>query len=204
MPRYLDVSAGMTFGRWTTIERAPSQKNSRGVRWKCTCECGRPFVILASRLLSGHSPGCRSCGKEKNGKPRADGPDHRTRSIWYNMLRRCDDPQHPSFERYGARGISVCDEWKVFCRFFSDMGRAPRGRTLDRIDNDGNYIPQNCQWSDRCQQTKNRSSTVHRDRLCGGHRQALLGSRQWCDGWRWLGRPGGCHARRRGKFNPGA
>ena len=72
------------------------------------------------------------------------------------MLKRCNDPKCNSFEHYGGRGISVCDEWKTFSNFLRDLGVRPEGKTLDRIDVNGNYAPGNCKWSSPKEQAQNK------------------------------------------------
>jgi hypothetical protein len=78
--------------------------------------------------------------------------------IWYGMIRRCCDRREPAFERYGGRGIGVCDRWRHdFMAFLSDMGPRPApGYSLDRVDNDGSYTPENCRWATRFLQSQNR------------------------------------------------
>jgi hypothetical protein len=74
------------------------------------------------------------------------------------MIRRCENPSHKSYKDYGARGIKVCDRWKSFDAFFSDMGKAPAGLSIDRIDTNGNYEPGNCRWTTQKVQQNNRRS----------------------------------------------
>lgn len=78
---------------------------------------------------------------------------------WINMLTRCTNERNSHYGFYGARGISVCDRWKTFSDFLADMGEKPKGMSLDRIDNDGNYEPGNCRWATHRTQSRNRRST---------------------------------------------
>lgn len=99
---------------------------------------------MASRIKHGGYVG----GKER--------VEHYT---WRSMLQRCKNPAHKYYDRYGGRGITVCDRWMLYENFLADMGTPPVGGTLDRIDNDKGYYPQNCRWATRSEQQKNKSST---------------------------------------------
>jgi len=92
-------------------------------------------------------------GNYKFGRPTIE---YRTYRIWNAMLQRCTNPKQVSYERYGARGIKVCERWiHSFDNFLSDMGEMPPGRSIDRIDTNGNYEPSNCRWATIKEQNRN-------------------------------------------------
>lgn len=124
-------------------------------RWICKCKCGNKCVVRSPGLKSGRT---KSCGCRKRGCNIKHGLSYTPQyHVWDNMLRRCTNPQHPSFHNYGGRGIAVCERWRSFAQFWKDMCSGYRpGLTLEREDNNKGYTPQNCRWATWGEQALNK------------------------------------------------
>lgn len=129
--------------------------------FRCECDCGGEKIVKMGCLKNGYTSSCGCLWREQAIKniPRThEMSASREYWIWKSMKARCLNPNNASFNRYGGRGISVCERWMKFDNFYSDMGDAPSRLTLDRKDNNGNYEPGNCRWATYKQQQRNRSS----------------------------------------------
>lgn len=155
---------GQRFGRLTVIRREGSDKRGNAV-WLCRCDCGNETVVDGWSLRCGNTKSC-ICLKYEVVKEQftVHGQSlSRLHGVWKGMKERCSNPKHNRYHRYGGRGITVCDEWRNSFQAFYDWAivngydeNAPRGQcTIDRIDNDKGYNPDNCRWVDAKTQRHN-------------------------------------------------
>jgi hypothetical protein len=161
----LDLT-GRRFGRWTVLalhpQRARYGRKTVHVLWLCRCDCGTDRLVTTSGLHSGHTTQCERCRREQAGELlRRRNTTHglsksRAFQCWANMLQRCLNPNHPKYADYGGRGVGPTDNWLRFENFYADMGDPPPGKSLDRINVDGNYEKANCKWSTAREQILNR------------------------------------------------
>lgn len=166
---------GMVFGRLTVIERSEDYVSPSGrhlVKWRCVCECGNKVEVTACQLSSGKT---QSCGCLRNDaliqRVTTHGGSHdRLYRVYHNMINRCYNKNSDDYKYYGGRGIIICDEWLNDYPAFKDWAynngyddKATIGEcTIDRIDVDKNYSPDNCRWVDMKIQSQNRRNVINK------------------------------------------
>lgn len=152
----VDIS-NQRFGRLIALK--PTEYRDYGrVMWECKCDCGNIVFVRGSSLRTGNT---KSCGCFQIESHRKHGMyKSRTYSTWSGMLQRCNNPNSPRYYQYGGKGIVVCERWMKFENFLTDMGERPEGKTIDRINNDGNYEPSNCRWATPLEQQRNLKTNI--------------------------------------------
>jgi len=144
---------GLKFQQLTVVERVPTNVPNR-FTWSCLCDCGATTTAQSGDLKRGRAI---SCGCHRI----ADGSKSPIYRRWADMKQRCENPKDTNYSRYGGRGISVCDRWLDFKGFHDDLiSSYVEGYQLDRIDNDGNYEPENCRWATPKENSNNKSTNV--------------------------------------------
>lgn len=156
--------AGKRFGRLTAIEPISIVRSGRRrTLWRCICDCGSETTSVRESILRGdvRSCGClqKECVREtRTSHGKSASPEYKS---WSGMRDRCGNPQGRAYHNYGGRGITVCERWESFELFLADMGSRPSPiHSLDRIDNDKGYSPDNCRWATKETQGRNRRGLI--------------------------------------------
>ena len=150
---------GQRFGKLIVTQK---QKNGK---WLCECDCGNKIDVSTSNLVTNHTRSCGCLRDEKRVETHTThgGSKERLHRIWRGMKDRCTNPHNKEYHRYGGRGISVCNEWlrdySTFRAWALSHGYA-ENLAIDRIDNDGNYSPDNCQWLTVSENSKKRHGWI--------------------------------------------
>jgi hypothetical protein len=149
------------FGKLTVIKQAGKNK-FKHILWLCRCFCGNKTIVSSGNLTSGNTKSCGCLLKKGNDFKHGcakRGKESRTYHVWEGMKQRCNNPNNRSYSRYGGRRIKVCGRWlnkkTGFQNFLKDMGECPTGKSLDRINNNGDYCKENCKWSTSKEQSRN-------------------------------------------------
>lgn len=182
MKRVFNDLTGKRFGKLYVV--GVDAGGGRKTKYICQCDCGNIKSIRSDALIGGMT---RSCGCIKRDQDRINltaNHSHkmsgtRIYGIWQGLKGRCENENNPRYDRYGGRGIKVCDEWdksfEAFYKWAIDNGYS-ENLTIDRIDNDGDYSPQNCKWSTNDEQCNNRSTCIYI--TIGNETKTLM---QWCE-----------------------
>lgn len=154
----MPIKAGDKFNKLTAVEFSHRDKNYKQY-WLFLCECGNKKVINVNNVKRGLTKAC-GCMEHKGNRFIHGMKGTKIYRCWENMKKRCLNKNSPDYHNYGGRGITICKKWMDFKNFFADMKFSPTNKSLDRIDNNGNYELNNCKWSTQKEQCNNKRNNI--------------------------------------------
>lgn len=176
MPAFQDIT-GQRFGRLVAVSvhtKASRQKRGVHTRWLCQCDCGKKHIVNLQCLKSGDTQSC-GCLWWEAITTHGHASHYNTTGTynsWKSMKRRCSDTNFHQYKDYGGRGITVCERWSLFDNFLADMGPRPKGHSIERINNDEGYTPDNCKWILNREQHQNKRP-AQRNPMTAAHKASI-------------------------------
>lgn len=160
MTKEIDIT-NQRFGKLIALSCIGRAGSAYHKQWSCICDCGKPVNVYAHNLRRGITSSCGCLQQERTSNANAKHRLCATKEYktWQGLRGRCNNKNSLDYPDYGGRGIKVCERWDDFNNFLSDMGNAPKGFSIDRIDVNGNYEPSNCRWADAKTQARNKTNS---------------------------------------------